>query len=189
MIIPFNNTKGQCSSSIVTYSTCSTAYTLASPLNANCDYWWYECDAYGSNTNVLNGGASTPGINVSPPSSTGNQTTYYIYYEVNNSTLATCSSAVITIQWDYDLEIATNGSTPPTYSLQTFTTLPSYSNFQWKLNGSAIASATNNYISPTTSGIYTLDASSSCGPRTSSNSFTYIAPNNQCSTNPTGYLT
>jgi hypothetical protein len=177
-------TQGQCNSNPATFETCDTTYTLYAATLPGYDYYWYSCDASSNNQQQL---TMTPQSSYVVNSLTNN-TLYFVYKAVDTVTQAiSCTSGVILLTFDNTFVIQSNNATPATFSAQYYSTFVTYSNFQWNKNGQPIANANSNTYTTSTSGLYSLDASSTCGNR-SSNSISYHAPNNQCSQNTPVYL-
>ncbi len=177
-------TQGQCNSNPATFETCDTTYTLYAATLPGYDYFWYSCDASSNNQQQL---SMTPQSSYVVNSLTNN-TLYFVYKAVDTVTQAiSCTSGVILLTFDNTFDIQSNNATPATFSAQYYSTFVTYSNFQWNKNGQPIANANSNTYTTSTSGLYSLDASSTCGNRTS-NSISYHAPNNQCSQNTPVYL-
>jgi len=154
----------QCSSTPATYSTCSTTYNLSYTPASNYDVTWYECDATGNNGTLLNSSPSNT-IAVSP-SNTTDQTFYYYYVCTDNYSYATCTSAVITVEFNGTLNIHGGTSLPTTLSANTPNI--AYSSYQWYRNGQAIIGATSNVLNATIAGDYYMTCTSAtCGSSTS----------------------
>lgn len=183
--INFCASNTQCNPTAVTYATCSTAYALSFTPTPSTGYnvYWYECNSSGGSGSILNSGTPTNNLTVYPNSSTGNQTNYYYYVSRDNFCTSICTSAVITVKWDYDLEIVSDYASPPTYSVQPYSGI-TYSSYQWYKGGSSISGANSPAYSPTTSGSYNVMASPSCGGTRTSNAIIYYAPNTQCNATP-----
>ncbi len=157
----------QCNSTPTTLATCSTAYTLSYTPASGYDVIWYECDAYGGSASVLNGGSPTNNFTVYPVNTYHNHTYYYFY--VCTDGFVPCSSAVITLKYDYELDFSISGSVPSAVlTIQPYSSYNTYSNYQWFRNGHLISGATSSTYTATLPGNYYLIAdANNCGQRTS----------------------
>ena len=93
-----------------------------------------------------------------------------MFIEVEQATpYTTCQSFTYTLKYDYVLEFTSSSATPPSVlTVQPYSTLNTYSNYQWYRNGAAIVGANSSSYTAMQAGEYHVTAdASSCGSRTS----------------------
>jgi len=163
-IITFNGPNNQGSAVPQTIETCANSYTLNFVPAAGYTVAWYSCNAHAQNLSLL---SSTT---VYPNSTTVNETQYYVYKCTDNLSGSTCTSALITLKYDYVVNISSTNPTPnATLSQLTYSNLNTYSNYQWYKNNVAISGANSATYAATLPGVYYFTASTNnCGNLTSS---------------------
>ncbi len=167
-IAPFEKMHAQCDPNPALFETCNSSQALTSPSTSGWDYYWYECDAYGANPVSL--GSPTPGGYTALPTGTLNQIHYYYYYAQDQGNPANnCTSGLITVMFDFVLDISSSGSLPSVYfTASGYSSSNTYSNYQWYRGGTAIIGATSSTYTATMPGDYYCVADGSCcGTRTS----------------------
>ncbi len=160
----------QCNTILGPYNTCNSTFTLNFTPSAGYSVDWYECDQYGANGSFLNSGTSS----TVSPSSTSSQNFYYYYVCTDVFTNATCTSAVIDVRFDMNLNIWSNNGTTLPATLFANPSSPIYSAHQWYRNGQRIFGAVLSIYYATLPGEYYMTCTSSCGASTS-NAITFCS--------------